>query len=98
MADTFACRAKLMTADRCSQRSSAEPSPSALSRGEWLPSVVGSVSLEIRGGPAAPSQARHAVLDALSEVLDETERSNFELLVSELVTNCVRHGGMSGED
>lgn len=63
-------------------------------RGEWLPSAVRSVSFEVPGGPPAASEARHTVLRELGELLDPTERSNFELLVSELVTNCVRHGGM----
>jgi anti-sigma regulatory factor (Ser/Thr protein kinase) len=56
---------------------------------------VSSVRFEVPVGPPAASTARHRVLDALGEQLGEIERSNLELLISELVTNCVRHSGMS---
>jgi anti-sigma regulatory factor (Ser/Thr protein kinase) len=82
-------------------RAESQPNPDssawALSRGEWLPSVVSSVKLEVPVGPPAASVARHHVLDALGELLDETERSNLELMISELVTNCVRHAGMNAD-
>jgi anti-sigma regulatory factor (Ser/Thr protein kinase) len=41
--------------------------------------------------------ARHRVLDALGEVLRPDEQTNLSLLVSELVTNAVRHAGMVKE-
>src|SRR5579875_2934413 len=72
-----------------------EFSPWALSRGEWLPSVVRTIALELPGGASAAARARHAVVESLGELLDSSEQSNLELLVSELVTNCVRHAGMS---
>jgi anti-sigma regulatory factor (Ser/Thr protein kinase) len=71
-----------------------ESSPWALSRGEWHPRIVGSVKFEVPVGPPAAGAARHRVLEALGDQLGETERSNLELLISELVTNCVRHAGM----
>ncbi len=66
----------------------------ALSRGQWLPAVLRSVGFELRGGTPAPSEARHRVLEALGDVLRPEERSNMALLISELVTNAVRHAGM----
>jgi anti-sigma regulatory factor (Ser/Thr protein kinase) len=69
----------------------------ALSRGQWLPAVVRSVGFELAGGSTAPSQARRRVLEALSEALKPEERGNMALLVSELVTNAVRHAGMVKE-
>src|SRR4051794_9423835 len=73
-------------------------SPWALSRGEWRAEVVRAVAVEVRGGDRAATEARHQVLGELAEVLDPTERLDFELLVSELVTNCVRHAGMRAAD
>jgi len=35
------------------------------------------------------------VLDALGVLLGPIERSDLELLISELVTNCVRHAGLA---
>jgi anti-sigma regulatory factor (Ser/Thr protein kinase) len=67
----------------------------ALSRGEWLPGVVSSVSFDVPVGPPAAGVARHRVVEALGDALGEIERSNLELLISELVTNCVRHAGMT---
>src|SRR5947209_7122214 len=68
--------------------------PRALRRGQWRsPAVLGSVGFELPGGTPAPSDARHRVLEALGEVLGPEERSNMALMVSELVTNAVRHAG-----
>jgi anti-sigma regulatory factor (Ser/Thr protein kinase) len=68
-----------------------------LSRGDSLPAVLRSVSFEIPGGTPAPGVARHCVLEGLGEVLAEEERSNLALLISELVTNSVKHAGMVNE-
>jgi anti-sigma regulatory factor (Ser/Thr protein kinase) len=67
----------------------------ALTRGEWLPTTVRSITLDVAGGPRAAAEARHAVLERLGDLLEAPERLNFELLVSELVTNCVRHARMA---
>jgi anti-sigma regulatory factor (Ser/Thr protein kinase) len=75
-------------------RSPIGASPWALSRGEWLPTVVSAVRFEVPVGAPAASSARHQVVKALGNLLSETERSNLELMISELVTNCVRHAGM----
>jgi anti-sigma regulatory factor (Ser/Thr protein kinase) len=83
-----------MHADSHSDRPLNDLTAWALSRGEWLPSAVSSIKFEVPVGPPAASVARHQVMEALGELLDEIERSNLELMISELVTNCVRHAGM----
>jgi anti-sigma regulatory factor (Ser/Thr protein kinase) len=42
-------------------------------------------------GPAAPSQARHLIERRLGGALSDDELEDVKLLVSELVTNAVRH-------
>lgn len=51
------------------------------------------LSLRFAGSPHAPSAARHAV-DGLEDHLDEAMLEDLRLLVSELVTNSIRHGGV----
>jgi anti-sigma regulatory factor (Ser/Thr protein kinase) len=46
-----------------------------------------------RGGDAAPREARHAIRETLSGALSAQALDDVELLVSELTTNSVRHGG-----
>jgi anti-sigma regulatory factor (Ser/Thr protein kinase) len=69
----------------------------ALSLGQWLPTVVRSVGFEVPGGPPAAAAARHRVLEELGDLLATEEQNNLALMVSELVTNCVRHAGMRDE-
>jgi anti-sigma regulatory factor (Ser/Thr protein kinase) len=57
---------------------------------------VPAIDVELRGGPDAPSQAREAIRGELAPHLTDEERFELELLVTELVTNAVRHGGMRG--
>jgi anti-sigma regulatory factor (Ser/Thr protein kinase) len=45
------------------------------------------------GGLRAPSDARRAVRETLDETVSPRTIDDVELLVSELVTNSVRHGG-----
>jgi anti-sigma regulatory factor (Ser/Thr protein kinase) len=73
------------------------PPARALSRGEWPPPILRSVAFEIPGGNPAPSVARHRLLEGLGAVLADEERSNLALLITELVTNSVKHAGMHGE-
>ena len=49
-------------------------------------------SLEL--GPTAPAAARQLVSDIS---LDDTARSKLELILSELVTNSVKHAGRAGD-
>jgi anti-sigma regulatory factor (Ser/Thr protein kinase) len=55
-----------------------------------------SLTLRISGGPTAPSRARTA-LRSLERTLEELN-DDVSLLVSELVTNSVRHGFARTED
>ena len=48
---------------------------------------------EIAGGPRAPLSARAKVSESLDASLERPVVDNVRLLVSELVTNCVLHGG-----
>lgn len=54
-------------------------------------------SYELFGGSEAPFAARLAV-ESVGERLDPPVRSQVRLLVSELVTNAVRHAGTGPED
>jgi anti-sigma regulatory factor (Ser/Thr protein kinase) len=49
-------------------------------------------SVEVPGGPQAPSQARRALQDELKGRVPDALLDDAGLLVSELVTNSVRHG------
>ena len=53
--------------------------------------------LRVPASPAAAATARHAVA-GLKHFLDRDVRENAELLVSELVTNSVRHARLSAVD
>jgi len=55
------------------------------------------IDLKLSVGPMAPGDARRA-LDGLGDVVTTERLDEIRLLVSELVTNSVRHAGMgSGE-
>ena len=71
-----------------------EPGPWALSRGQWHEPLLCAFSLELDGGLDAPAIARRRLVAELRDLLEESQVAELELLVSELVTNCVRHGGM----
>jgi anti-sigma regulatory factor (Ser/Thr protein kinase) len=70
----------------------------SLSRGEWLPTAIRTLGFEVPGGSSAAALARHKVIESLHELLEPHERNNLELLVSELVTNCVRHADMTNPE
>jgi anti-sigma regulatory factor (Ser/Thr protein kinase) len=55
------------------------------------------VELELEGTPRAAAEARHA-LDRLAGTVPERRLRDVRLLVSELVTNAVRHAGLRAED
>ena len=48
---------------------------------------------QFRGGALAARRVRHAVREQLGGKLSERQLGDVELLVSELATNSVRHGG-----
>ncbi len=47
----------------------------------------------VRGGAAAPAEARHGFEARISEKVDEVTLETLRLLIGEVVTNCVQHGG-----
>jgi serine/threonine-protein kinase RsbW len=55
----------------------------------------GTLELTLPPEPGSVAEARARVLEALGSVLSEHERQTLRLLVSEVVTNAVRHGGRS---
>jgi anti-sigma regulatory factor (Ser/Thr protein kinase) len=55
------------------------------------------VDVELDGSPSAAARARQA-LDTLSGSLAEPRLHDVRLLVSELVTNAVRHAGLASGD
>lgn len=54
-----------------------------------------SCELVIGGGRWAPSEARHALAEWADGSIEPDALETLLLLLSELVTNCVRHGGAS---
>jgi anti-sigma regulatory factor (Ser/Thr protein kinase) len=48
---------------------------------------------QIAGGPRAPESARAKLSESFDERLQQPVVDDLRLLVSELVTNCVLHGG-----
>jgi anti-sigma regulatory factor (Ser/Thr protein kinase) len=55
--------------------------------------AVRSLDLSFPSEPGSVAEARMQVCDALAPELDEGHTETLRLLVSELVTNAVRHGG-----
>jgi anti-sigma regulatory factor (Ser/Thr protein kinase) len=56
------------------------------------PTTTARLHLDLRPGPEAAGESRHA-LDRLEGALDGDQLDVLRLLVSEVVTNSVRHGG-----
>src|SRR5436190_20234155 len=54
--------------------------------------IVAQLHLQMRPGPEVAGEGRHA-LDRLEGTLDSSQLSELCLLVSELLTNSVRHAG-----
>ncbi len=59
----------------------------------WRADIVLTHRIEIAGGRDAPGRVRNEVAELLAERLDELTLLDVNVLVSELVTNAVRHGG-----
>lgn len=66
-------------------------------RGTDVKAVASDLDVEIRNGAAAPGSARRAV-GKLSDRIPQTRLEGLQLLVSELVTNSVRHSHAGSED
>ena len=62
-----------------------------------MPPMAPDLNLVLSAGPRAPGLARHA-LDDLSREVNPDVLDRVRLLVSELVTNSVRHAGLEEED
>jgi anti-sigma regulatory factor (Ser/Thr protein kinase) len=62
-------------------------------RQSWRADVVLAHTLELSGGRFAPSRARARFEELLAERLGEDDLFDVCVLVSELVTNAVRHAG-----
>jgi anti-sigma regulatory factor (Ser/Thr protein kinase) len=62
-----------------------------------MPRMAPDLNLRLTVGPRAPGLARHA-LDHLSEEVHPDVLDQVRLLVSELVTNSVRHAGLEEAD
>jgi anti-sigma regulatory factor (Ser/Thr protein kinase) len=58
---------------------------------------VGLIELRLEAEPEAVGRARHAV-DALADRLPREVLDDLRLMVSELVTNCLRHGRLKPDD
>ena len=56
------------------------------------------LELTLRGGPEAPGEARHALAEALAGRLSSRLEGDALVVVSELVTNAIRHGGARAAD
>ncbi len=54
------------------------------------------LELTLSGGSAAPGEARHALAAALAGRLSPRLEGDALVVVSELVTNAIRHGGARG--
>jgi anti-sigma regulatory factor (Ser/Thr protein kinase) len=62
-------------------------------RRDWRADAIVAERFELSGGPDAPAAARALLADLLDERLDELDLFDVSVLVSELVTNAVRHAG-----
>src|SRR5437868_1444414 len=60
------------------------------------PATHARLEFEIAGGEQAPAAARR-VVEGLESAMDGKRVDEVRLLVTELVTNCVRHAGASQE-
>ena len=55
--------------------------------------ATGTLELTLPPEPGSVAEARSRVLDAVGPELDSEQEQTLRLLVSEVVTNAVRHGG-----
>lgn len=55
------------------------------------------LKLKFPAAPKSAAAARRSVANGLGEFVDERHRGDLELVVSELVTNSIRHAGLDEE-
>lgn len=70
-----------------------EPSAYHLARGTWPHAALAHAHLELPMDPSAAATARRELERGFAAYLDGDEERLMKLLVSELVTNAVRHSG-----
>jgi anti-sigma regulatory factor (Ser/Thr protein kinase) len=64
-----------------------------LMRASWRPDVVAAHKLELEGGLFAAARARARLREFMGDSLSEDDLFDVSVMVSELVTNAVRHAG-----
>src|SRR6476659_1224283 len=69
-----------------------------LERGTWTPAAEVQERFELTSGLDAPRRARVLARELLGDRLDGRRRNDLLVLVTELVTNAVRHAGLGPED
>jgi anti-sigma regulatory factor (Ser/Thr protein kinase) len=67
--------------------------PALLARGTLGEEAERLLELSLPGGPEAPTAARRALAGALDGRLSDGVEADALIVVSELVTNAIRHGG-----
>jgi anti-sigma regulatory factor (Ser/Thr protein kinase) len=65
-----------------------------LAHGTWPAEFVAHERVELQGGLSAPRRARTIARAVLGGLLDDRRRNDLLILVTELVTNAVRHAGV----
>ena len=68
-----------------------------LARGTWRPVRVAYERIELPGGLSAPRRARTLARAVLGPLVDDRRRNDLLVLVTELVTNAVRHAGIDAD-
>jgi PAS domain S-box-containing protein len=71
--------------------------PPLLARGTLDGETESLLELSLPGGPTAPRAARTALAEALGGRLSDRAEGDALIIVSELVTNAIRHGGARAE-
>jgi anti-sigma regulatory factor (Ser/Thr protein kinase) len=61
------------------------------------PGGEGRQSIMLRARPAAAREARVWLNDVAAQLLEQPRRADLELVVSEIVTNAIRHGRPDGD-
>ena len=69
-----------------------------LARASWLPSVVSQATVDLPRTVEAPRLARQSVQREAGAQLESAEREMVDILMTELVSNAVVHGGRDGAD
>ena len=74
------------------------PDGGTLTRGDWPLRPVAYERIELECALSAPRRARSIAREVLGARLADHRRNDLLVLVTELVTNAVRHAGLGPED